>query len=268
MFQVLTVFAYPGGLLFALLLLSLPLSWWRRSRRLGIWLGSAALVAVATIGILPLQDWLLRPLEELYPVPELPARVDGIVVLGGAERPSIMAARGWPEVNGNADRLVAFAALAHRYPEARLVFTGGSAIPHADTELTEADVAARVAALIGMDVGRIIFERDARNTAENARNTAALIQPKADEIWLLITSARHMPRAMSSFAAVGWTPVPFPVDFQTGPPSRIGSSGFQPLTRLAALDAVSKEWLGLLGYWLRGDTRELMPPATGSRAKF
>jgi uncharacterized SAM-binding protein YcdF (DUF218 family) len=267
MYQFLAAIAQPGSLLFALVLLSLPLAWWRRSRRLGIWLGSLSLIAVAVIGVLPLHDWLLRPLEDRYPVPELPAHVDGIVVLGGAERPHIMAARGWPELNSNADRLVAFAALARRYPEARLVFTGGSAVPHQGIDLTEADVAGRVLGLLGLDPGRITFEREARNTAENARNTATLIQPKAGEVWLLITSARHMPRAMGSFAAVGWAPVPFPVDYQTGPARGVWDAGFSPLSRLAALDGLSKEWLGLLGYWLRGDTRALVPPSGTGRSK-
>jgi uncharacterized SAM-binding protein YcdF (DUF218 family) len=33
--------------------------------------------------------------------------------------------------------------------------------------------------------------------------------------WLLVTSARHMPRALSTFRAAGWNVTPYPVDYLT-----------------------------------------------------
>jgi len=264
MTQILSVFANPGSLLFALLVLSLPLSWWQWSRRWGIRLGFVTLVAVLGLGALPLRDLLLRPLEDWYPPATLPERVDGILVLGGAEEPQIHAVRGWPEINGNADRLVAFIALARRYPDARLVFSGGSAVPHPTGTTTEADVAAGVFDLLGLDPARVIYERTSRNTAENAANSLPLAKPQPDETWLLVTSARHMPRAMASFAGVGWTMRPYPVDYLTGLPEAFD---FSPLGKLGGLNFLTKEWLGLIGYRIMGYTTEILPPRRASETK-
>ena len=45
---------------------------------------------------------------------------------GGAIELRIAASRGRAELNGAADRVTAFAGLAHRYPKAKLIFSGGS----------------------------------------------------------------------------------------------------------------------------------------------
>lgn len=260
----LAVFTDLGSWIFALLLLALPLSWWRATRRVGIMLGSAMLLTVGAIGLLPLHDWLMRPLEEYFPVPDLPDQVDGVIVLGGAERPHIMAARGWPELNSNADRLIGFVALARQYPAAKLVFSGGAAIPRGDGELTEADVAAAVFAKLGLDPQRVIYEKASRNTAENARLSYALAQPQPGETWILVSSARHLPRAANTFVAVGWPVVPYPVDFLTGDPSEFE---FSPLRRLAGLNFVAKEMLGLLWYRLQGRTSQLLPARRDAETK-
>ncbi len=167
-----------------------------------------------------------------------------------------MALRGWPELNSNADRLIGFVALARQYPNARLVFTGGAAVPRAGQEVSEADVAAAVFAKLGLDPERVIYERASRNTAENARLSHALVQPKPEETWILVTSARHLPRAVNTFHAVGWPVLPYPVDFHTGRPQEFE---FSPFRRLAGLNFLAKESLGLLWYRLQGWTSDLLP---------
>ena len=262
--QFLNAFTDLGGWIFALLILALPLSWWAKTRRFGIGLGAAMIVVIAAIGLLPVQDWLLRPLEEYFPVPDLPAHVDGVIVLGGAERPDIMAARGWPELNSNADRLIGFVALARQYPAAKLVFTGGAAVPQHDRTVSEADVAAAVFARLGLDPDRVIYERLSRNTAENARLSHALVQPKAGEVWVLVTSARHLPRAVTTFDAVGWPVVPYPVDYLTG---KAPEFEFSPLRRLSGLNFLAREMLGLLWYRVQGATSDLLPKRSAAETK-
>ncbi|MEK9967793.1 MAG: YdcF family protein [Ferrovibrio sp.] len=227
-------------------------------------LGSAALIAIGAIGALPMHDWLLRPLEEYFPVPELLGHVDGIIVLGGAEEPEIMAVRGWPELNSNADRLIGFVSLARQYPDAKLVFTGGAAITREDRQVSEADVAAAVFAKLGLAPERVIYERASRNTAENAQLSHALVQPQPGEVWVLVTSARHMPRAVATFRAVGWPMIPYPVDFVTG---KSVAFEFTPLRRLSGFNAIAKEWLGLMAYRVLGRSAELMPAQTPTAAK-
>ena len=45
--------------------------------------------------------------------------------------------------------------------------------------------------------------------------SAALVQPKPGERWLLVTSAWHMPRAIGCFRQAGFTVDAFPVDYRT-----------------------------------------------------
>ena len=69
----------------------------------------------------------------------------------------------------------------------------------------------------GLDARRILVETRSRNTYENAVYSKELAQPQPGQIWLLVTSANHMPRAVGCFRAVGFDVIPYPVDYDTGP---------------------------------------------------
>lgn len=68
---------------------------------------------------------------------------------------------------------------------------------------------------MGLDQNRITYEPEARNTFENAALTYRKLQPGPNEVWLLVTSAQHMPRAVGVFRKIGWALIPYPVDYQT-----------------------------------------------------
>lgn len=247
----------PGSLLVILLLLAMVMTWFRPLRRIGLWLGVPVTLLVIAIGLAPSFDWMIRPLEDYYPVPALPAKVDGIIVLGGSEEAGLAVAHGGqPQVNGAADRLIAFADLSRRYPEARLIFTGRGAWA-ARAQYSEADVARSVLGMMGVDTTRVQFEAESRNTIENAEYSLRLARPKPGETWLLITSAMHMPRAVNCFRAVGWPVLPYPVDFASGGD---GPASFQPLHALGRLDMAAQEWVGLAAYRILGRTHEFLPP--------
>ena len=109
------------------------------------------------------------------------------------------------------------ALLARTHPQARLVFTGSSGALRdiGTTDWSGAAVAERLFAEQGIDPVRLTFERNSRNTAENASLTLTQISPKPGEVWVLVTSAFHMPRAIASFNTAGWVDViPWPVDYR------------------------------------------------------
>jgi uncharacterized SAM-binding protein YcdF (DUF218 family) len=147
-----------------------------RGRRWGRWPILAGLGFYFALLLLPLHIWVQMPLEDRFPRPaEAPARVDGIVVLGGAVEQDLTEARGIPALNGAAERMTEPVALMRRYPEARLVFTGGQgALLHGG--LTEADVARQLWTDMGVPPERMTFETAARNTHENAVLTHALAE--------------------------------------------------------------------------------------------
>ncbi len=261
--KILWWFAAPANLLFLLLAAGVLLLW-TRWRRLGRGMATLAVLLIATVTVLPVGSWATRQLEDRFPaVTTLPARVDGIVVLGGAVNPWLTVERGQVALSDNGDRLTEFAGLTRRYPEARLVFTGGTG-SLTRQDLKEADMLAPLWRQIGLDEGRILYENQSRNTHENAVLTLPLAKPQPGETWLLVTSAFHMPRAVGCFREAGWTILPYPVDYKTGSSFAFDLS-LNPAGRLASLDAAVHEWLGLIFYRLTGKTDSLFPgPATES----
>ncbi|MGX9355454.1 YdcF family protein [Roseobacteraceae bacterium S113] len=189
--------------------------WRGRGRLTGICLG-LALFLLLGMRIVPVGDLMLRPLEASYPAMPPLERVDGIVVLGGAE--DLWRARNQQAgMNAAAERFIESAALARRFPEARLVYSGGSAALRMAFRVNAKRGALPLQAYttLGLDPDRVEIDLRARNTVENAKRTFEYAQPGPEEVWVVVTSAFHMRRAMRNFEAAGWpNVVAYPVDFR------------------------------------------------------
>ncbi|MHA7887776.1 YdcF family protein [Roseicyclus sp.] len=216
---------------------------------------SALLLAMLlVIGAFPLGDRLLRPIEASVtgsPASDLP--VDGIIVLGGGEdlRASIAARQ--PQLDEAADRYLATLLLARRYPEARIIFAGGSGRLRdlAGADVSEASIAEQIFLAQGVAPARLLFESRSRNTVENARLALDLVQPEPGQRWVLVTSAFHMPRATRSFEAAGWSGlVPYPVDYRTR--SWADGLGWDLQRNLEMLNTGIREWVGRAAYAVAG----------------
>jgi uncharacterized SAM-binding protein YcdF (DUF218 family) len=219
-------------------------------RRLGLWLLAPATLALLATGLLPLGQWLLQPLEERFPPPaERLAAVDGVIVLGGAIDLRVAETRGVVEFGEAAERNLALIELAARYPDARLVFSGGRD-EILGTALGEAEVMRAFTRRHGLD-GRVIFEDRARNTYENARLSWLLAMPQPGQRWLLVTSASHMPRAVGVFRQIGWPVIAYPVDYRTAGGASVGAFP-NVARRWLEFDDAIKAWVGLIAYWLAG----------------
>ena len=215
--------------------------------RLATGLAAGTFVAVLVLAILPLGEVLLRPLERAYPAEPPLDRVDGIIVLGGSTDLSASLYWGQPQSTEAGERITAAVALARRFPQARIVFTGGSGRLRdlRGPVLSEASVARALFVSLGLDGDRITFEDRARNTAENARLSLPLAKPKDGEVWLLVTSAYHMPRSMARFEAAGWPGLmAWPVDYLSG--SVADGVGWNLARNLYTLNVAIKEGVGLL----------------------
>lgn len=255
--KILWPLATPDSLLLILVLLA----WFfllRGAHRRAKWVLGIAASAMLLIALIPVGDWLLHPLETRFATnPALPPRVDGIIVLGGAENADRSAEWDQVEVNESAERFFASIALARRYPSARLLFTSGSA-NLVDRKLKGGDVARRLYLQQGLEESRILIERNARNTAENAMRAMALARPARGEVWILVTSAWHMPRAVGVFCKAGWPVLPYPVDHATRSELRL-RVGYNLSENLNSLSFGIKEWLGLAVYYLTGKSSDLFP---------
>lgn len=250
------LFASP--LHFCILSLALALvlrSRWRFSRALAIF----ATLALAAIVFSPLSALLLRPLEDRFPAhPALAAPPTGIIVLGGAMDVDVTVDRDMSTLAANGDRIIVGALLAKTYPQAKLVFSGGTGAFVGDL-LPEAIAVRRLWRELGVPESQMVFEDRSRNTFENAAFTKAMVAPKPGETWLLVTSAFHMPRSMGIFRAQGMDVTAYPVNFRT----RGNDKDFRlPIDgALAAqnFETALREYVGLVAYRLTGKTDALFP---------
>ena len=248
----------PANFLILLGLLGLALGM-TRFVSIGRRLTASAVLLFAIICFSPASALLLRALEDRFPGPavDMPAPT-GILVLGGAMDEDISQSRGQPTLTEAAARLTSGAALARRYPDARLVFTGGSANVRQEG-LDEARGVRDLWRSLGVPDTRMTFEDKSRNTFENATMTRDLVRPRPGEVWLLVTSAGHMPRSMGIFRHVGWPLVAYPVDYRTFGDARDYKINLNALDALKRLESALHEWVGLVAYRLTGKTDTLFP---------
>ena len=247
----------PDNLLLFLLLISWILLR-RGAHRFAMRLLGFVTIVLMVIALFPIGEWLLYPLEIRFPTnPKLPERIDGIIVLSGAEDAFLSSLWNQEELGDSAERDIAFLELARQYPNAKLVFTGGSG-SMVQQDYKAADVANKLLYKLGLDLSRVTFERNSRNTFENVVLSKELVRPHPGQKWILITSAWHMPRSVGIFCKTGWPVIPYPVDHWTMP-GKLLRIDVSLSDHLRGLAIGVREWVGLIAYYLSGKTTALFP---------
>lgn len=225
---------------------------------------TGALGATITVALLLLFGWspagplALMILENRFPRPQLDANVTGIVMLGGAVDTHIAADRGAVALSDAAERVTATAELARRFPQARILLSGGASHLIAHENITESSVARDLLVSMGVPAGRIELQERSRNTCEDATESKPVAQPKPGDAWLLVTSASHMPRAVACFRAAGFPAIPYPVDYRTRGLADLRRPVSSIALGLQDLDLAAHEWVGLLAYRI-AKTNEIFP---------
>jgi uncharacterized SAM-binding protein YcdF (DUF218 family) len=247
----------PSTVLFILVAAAL---WWTRAGRTGPAIGClAAVLAIGLAALSPLPNLLTLPLEQRFPRADLTAGpVAGFIILGGAEDAEVAQGRHVHALDEAGERISEAVELARRLPKAQVVFTGGSGALFPGVQ-SGAEAVRDMLTGMGVAPDRIVLEDRSRDTFENAVFTKAILHPKVGDRWLLITSAWHMPRSIGVFRKAGFAVEAWPVDYRT---TGWGSaqSGFRSAADgLKRLETVSKEYAGLLAYWLQGRSSRLFP---------
>ena len=200
-----------AAVLFAIALCFLP-----RRPVVALWTFLVATGLTALVGWMPLSSVALRSLESQYVVPTGSlAPYVGLVVLGG----DIDVPRGVRDSKGfvlsdGGQRVTTSAALSRQYPHLLILFTAGEIEPSSVWN-TSANPAQQFFDSVGIPSERMLYERAARTTYENAILSASVPGVDKTQPWLLVTSAWHMPRSMALFRAAGWNVTPYPVDFRS-----------------------------------------------------
>lgn len=231
-------------------------------RRLATVLVGAATLTFLLLSFTPIAFWAVQPLEARFPRPDvLSPPPDGIIILGGAFDPSAEVGHGDAiSLNEAAERITEIPRLAKLYPNARIVYTGGSDVALPPGVVPEAEGARRLLIEAGIAPDRITIEDKSLTTWENAVLTKQIINPAPGSRWLLVTSAFHVPRAVGVFRKAGWPGIiAYPTDY------RAPSAADRTPWRLVATDNLQlvefavKEYLGLFGYYVTGRTDALFP---------
>ena len=235
------------------------LAFWRRRRLLGRFFLMTAILLPLLYGVIPLSSLPLQFIENLVKPAVLTERqIDGIIVLGGFTDDGVVAeSRNLPSLGPAAERFTAALQLHQKFPDKPLVFSGfsGRLFPRG---ASEAKIVRQLLDDLSVDRTHVIFENKSRNTYENAVYSYDLMAPTPGSHWILITSASHMPRAIGSFRAAGWSGIlGYPVDYQT---PKTGSSRYWDIGYGTILIGKAlHEYAGLLVYWLRGVNKDFLP---------
>jgi uncharacterized SAM-binding protein YcdF (DUF218 family) len=197
-----------------------------------------------TVGLQALENRIPKPASD-------PANISCMIVLGGAFENEVTSVRGGVEFNQAADRFVEALRLALRFPQSRVLVSGGDG-SFSGTYEGEAAASKRFFAEFGIGPERMIEENHSRTTYENTVNTAALLKADGLTDCLLITSGFHMPRALALFEKAGIAVTPWPVDYRTNGQTALRFDFTQPALNAQQTATAVREWLGLAFYRMTG----------------
>ena len=234
--------------------------------RRGQWRPAICLCGILTFPLVMSLPWTVTQLglslETRYPpqpLSEIPS-ADAIVLLGGgigAIEPGVP----YPECYPAADRTLMAARLYHAGKAPLIIPTGGGSLL-AEKPLLE---------MMQVPASAILCESEARDTAENASKTFAILRAKKCRRALVVSSSWHLTRAMMLFQAEDITFIPVGCDYEATLTALQAPKAplWQKLPSVAALAQCSvylKEWLGIAFYALRAPKAGARPEAPAAEA--
>ncbi len=241
-FQVGVLLLPPVGLAVAALLLCLLAA---RGRRSAAWVASVLILAQLVLATPYASGWLEVSLQALAARFAPPREEPAAIIVLAAEQ--VKHAEGWTVGPLTLERMAAAAALARRTGLPILV-TGG-VLSH---DPPSPPIAGQMAERFATEFGLIVrwLEIEARNTWENAGNSAALLRGEGIGSVQLVTHGWHMPRALLSFRAAGLSAAAAPVR-RVAPPEASFDAVLPRADRWGASWLMLREWAGLGLYALR-----------------
>ena len=223
-----------------------------------------AIFGFMVVGYAPIPEALIRVLEEAIPkesIQNLGAdQFAGIIILGGAiSGEDVAHDRGEVSIHAAAERVTKGLELIRNYPNKPFIFSGfsGRVNPRGMTEADAFKQLINEQGLAEHTQGRSFFEKQSRNTFENAvyskKIIEALNQENKSEVqkpWLLITSASHMYRSVKVFEKQGLPVIAVPVDYQTA--NTLQWREFNLTGGAFLWNTLLHEYIGLVAYQVTG----------------
>jgi uncharacterized SAM-binding protein YcdF (DUF218 family) len=226
--------------------LSLFLLWVRRGSVAVLWGTTMSFCCLMLVASPIAFQSCTAHLEQQYPpivhvkTLEMPSEsIKYVVVLGASSTSN----PDWPITSQlgavTLTRVIEGVRILKQLPDAVLVLSGGGPPGFPESALMEKMVVA-----LGVEPHRIFRESESRSTYEEAVLMKPVLQSQP---FILVTSARHMPRAMAIFMKQELSPIPAPVGHSVNP--SIGASWVDFIPRFshaARLNDTLYEYLGFL----------------------
>jgi len=236
--------------IFWILIILCAIAWKLKWRKVSRYAGIGAFLFFFLFSASPLPVWMIRNLEQQYPVysPAATGKNINILVLGAGNTNDSTLTELHRLSNTASGRLTEGVRLYNILKGSRMVFSGWSSKPD---RLAQAELAARAAVSLGVNPTDTLMLIKPTTTWEEA--VAYKKRFGSKEPFLLVTSAWHMPRAMETFRRKGLNPIPAPADFlvKISPDQSLynfwPSEGKLKFTQIAA-----HEYFGMLYYeWFK-----------------
>jgi uncharacterized SAM-binding protein YcdF (DUF218 family) len=215
----------------------------------GLYAGLIFLLLFWISGTSPVARLVLTPLEGTYRQPRLEelrrGEITRVVVLtgGGFATQSELGSSALP--HASTFRFLAGLELCqHLGPNCELIFSGSAG--STSVNLKTAETMQELALLLAPQQN-VASEAASNNTAEHPQHVQPLV---GSAPFALVTSAYHMPRAMSVFQREGLNAVPFPVDYYSHPGFDWTDLVPSP-QNWSAINLAMHEYVGTLAYALR-----------------
>jgi uncharacterized SAM-binding protein YcdF (DUF218 family) len=188
----------------------------------------------------PMLAWL----ESCYPSLDIESAAQAgitwvVVLAGGHVSDPLLPVTSQLEFETQA-RLIEGIRIARALPSARLLVSGGAVY---DAQ-PSADLMAKLAQELGLPQGKIVIERESRDTKDEARIIKNMI---GQEPFVLVTSGYHQPRSMALFQGQGMKPIAAPAGRLIHPRRYITPSMLFPSARnIMDTDIALHEFYGLV----------------------
>lgn len=129
----------------------------------------------------------------------------------------------------------------------KLILSGGSVYD----PVANATIMAELAIQLGVNRSAIITEAESKDTKDEARIIRGIV---GNNLFVLVTSASHMPRSMAMFKRFGMDPIPAPTghNIKKSQGTRSPGSFFPKASNLRKAEKTVYEYLGIIWAKLRG----------------
>ena len=240
--KILAPLAFPMTLCLGTLFLGLFLLFLTRRKKAGKVFLLCGVLFLGLLSFEPIPNGLLRTLEYEYPALlnlEPIGNVKWVVVLGGghASDPALPAISQLSRAS--LARLAEGLRLYRGLPGSKLILSGGKPFER----ISEARIMADVAVDIGARSQDLVLEEVSKDTEEEAHLIQRIV---AQDRFVLVTSASHMPRSMVLFRKLGMNPIPAPTDYLVKESQGVNPGKFYPWAEnLHKAERAFYEYLGL-----------------------